>query len=345
MTFASGLAAAIEIRVAHEELAELAPFLGLLPSSAESGPQPRVGGVKHETATQRLFGGFGVARLFARLGKSQSPRDTFDARREIDQLRQRRSCSFPFCALFADTRDSLEGVAAGPIALEHLLVCHERRAYVAEAILLDLAQTHEKRELPRRVVPALRGVELRFEEICELRVAPGLLEELREHQHRLRLRRILVEDTPQRLDRVVGRAEPVRLKPCKLEAQMRAFILAHRNVDQARKEPRELLVAPGVGVESPQRRGGLGVGWLCIENLFVERDGSSGVSELVDHDGRGLVLERQRLCTVDDELCAPQEERDDLGVIAHEGAQAGQLLERPHVAFILGDQIAEHRLG
>ena len=139
---------------------------------------------------------------------------------------------------------------------EHLLVRLLRRGHVAETPLLHVAEPHEEGQLRVHVAAIARGVELALEQLGELGVASRLLVELREREDRLGVRRILVEHAAERLDGLLGRREAVPLELRELEAERGAFGLRGGDVDQAGKQPREILVTTRRRVELAQGRRG-----------------------------------------------------------------------------------------
>lgn len=182
-------------------------------------------------------------------------------------------------------------------------------------------------------------------EIGQLGIAAGLLVKLREHEDGRPVVRVFVEDGAKGLNRVVGRLESLVLELRELEPQGCALLLGRGDVDQPAEELGEILVSTGLGIEPAQHRGRFGVAGLTLEDLLVERGRASRVVKLVGQHPSRLVFERDGIRPIRHELGPLQEQLHDLGVVARCAPQLGELLQRPQVTLVLGNQVPQRSLG
>src|SRR6185437_16320129 len=98
------------------------------------------------------------------------------------------------------------------------------------------------RELLVERALALRQLDLRGEQLGQLLVAPGLLEERGEEERRLLVALILVEHGAEVLGRLGHRVELVDADPGGFEAEAGPLLGLLREVDEAREQREQLLV-------------------------------------------------------------------------------------------------------
>ena len=237
----------------------------------------------------------------------------------------------------------LERASVHGIALQHGLVGLDGLAHVAEARFVNFAEPHGEGQRGLGVLAFLGEVDLRAQQIGEVLIAPRLLVELREQQYRVLVPRILVEHAAERFDGVVARGNGLQAR--QLEAQLGPLAGGRRYVDETREKAPELAVLIVLGVELAQRRGGLGVGGVVLDDRFVELDGGRCIAALLIGDIRRGVLQLGDLEAIRGELGPAEQQLEHLVEGGGRLAQARQLFERPEVGFVLVEELAQHFFG
>ncbi len=140
-----------DVGVAHEELRELVPALGLLVEVREPLADVGVLRVRVERALERLLDAGVVTGLLARLCKPKRHGDRLIGGRDLEDLRQGRAGLVPRAALFGETCDRLERARMVRVLVEEILVGLQRRGNVLHARLEDVGDRQHAFELERRI--------------------------------------------------------------------------------------------------------------------------------------------------------------------------------------------------
>ena len=171
-----------EVGVADQQLGELRPLLRLLPALRSIARRPAFAGSSSSPCCRASSAPVGVARLLARLGELSAQGTPSASLARSTSFASAAGRALPVVALLGDARDRLERAAVARVALEDLLVGLLRRRRVAEPPLLHLAEPHQEASSAATSAAVARAVELRLEQLRELRVAARLLVELRERE-------------------------------------------------------------------------------------------------------------------------------------------------------------------
>ena len=225
-TLRSGFAAAMRSASPTSSSASSAHFSARSQRWRSIARRLGVGRLERQALLQRLLRAGRVARLLSRLGELAAP---------TARPRRRFASSTSFARAPAARSQSSRCSVIRAIASSAPRWFGSRSRTLSYASCAAVASpSRPSCSSPSRtrrpssvadVAAIARAIELRLEELRELRVAPRLLVELRQREHRLGVRRVLVEDGAQRLDGVVLRAELLALQLRELEPQAGALRL------------------------------------------------------------------------------------------------------------------------